>query len=168
MRVLRWIGIGLAAAIVALVAVAVVARICDGPIGPFPGGPLLAGALVEEPVSDWSFAADVPTVEMQLLVPPRSRTTWIVVYEGKAYIPCGAPNFRLWKQWPHEALRDGRALVRIGGRRYPVTLVRVTDEATFAAVDRRVAAKYGVGGAGAASQQDLWVFRLNSRPVGSG
>ncbi len=167
MRVLRWIGIGLAVVAVALVAVGVVVRDCDGPVGPFPGGPLEAGVLVDEPVADWSFAADVNQAELQLLEPPRSRTTWLVVHQGALYVPCGLPNLRWFKQWPHEAMRDGRALLRIGDRRHPVTLVRVTDDETFAATNRLASEKYGLGD-GVPDHDAVWIFRLDPRPGAPG
>ena len=63
LRVLRaggWLLLGLAglAAITAMFA-----RILDGPIGPFPGGPLITGELVSGPDPDWSFAAKFSTIE---------------------------------------------------------------------------------------------------------
>jgi hypothetical protein len=162
-RVLRWIGITLCGAIVALAVVGFAVRGCDGPLGPFPGGPLEAGRWVDEPVADWSFAAQRGEVELQLLDPPRSRTTWLVVHEGDLYIPCGYPNLRWLKQWPHEALRDGRARLRLDGRLYPVMLERVGDPQTFAAVSRLVAEKYGVGVGEEPDPETMWVFRLDPR-----
>ena len=39
----------------------------------FPGGPLEADELVTGPEPDWTFAKDVPTMELQLVDPPQSR-----------------------------------------------------------------------------------------------
>ncbi len=162
MRILRWLGaaLGLAVALVAVTALA--ARLSDGPIGPFAGGPLASGEWVDEAPADWSFAAPVREIELQLLAPPRSRTTWIVVAGGRAYVPCAFPDIRLWKQWPHEALRDGRAVARIEGRRYPVTLVRESDPVLREALDRRVAEKYPI--IEAEDPGEVWFFRLDFRP----
>lgn len=167
MRVLRWIGIGLVVVVAVLAVVGMVARGGDGPLGPFPGGPLESGERVDEAVADWSFVADLGEAELQLLEPPRSRTTWLVVHEGALYIPCGFPNVRWLKQWPHQAMRDGRAVLRVRERRYPVTLVRITDDEPFAAVNRLLAGKYGVGD-GAPDQDITWIFRLDPRPAASG
>ena len=157
MKALRWIlrGVGVLAIVFALVAVAV--RFSDGPLGPLAGGPLEAGETVKGLV-DWSFVEDVDTIELQLVTPPRSRTVWVVLHDGAAYIPCGIPGFRLWKQWPHEALEDGRAVLRIDGRLYHGRLVRVEDTALHGTVAGIVAAKYGVD-----SEFDtdtLWLFRF--------
>jgi len=165
LRVLRILGIVLAAAVALAAGVTVAARFADGPVGPFPGGPLESGPLHEEPVEDWSFARDVGEVELQLLDPPRSRTTWIVVHEGRAYIPCGIPGFRLWKQWPHEALEDPRALVRVEGRRYRVDLERVEDPELQRALRAAVAEKYPAPeGAGT----EVWYFALRRPGDGPG
>ena len=66
-------------------------------------------------------------VEFQLLEPARSRITWILDHEGRAYIPSGYMTTwwgRIWKQWPHEAERDPRILLRIGDSLYERRLVR--------------------------------------------
>jgi hypothetical protein len=79
------------------------ARFSDGPIAIIAGGPFTSGELASGPEPDWSFVHDVGEVEFQLLDPPRSRTTWILDHEGKAYIPCGEVTSwwgKLWKQWP--------------------------------------------------------------------
>lgn len=162
MRVLRWLGIAGVVVVAILAVVAMVARGRDGPLGPFPGGPLVAGERVDEMVTDWSFVAGLREAELQLLEPPRSRTTWLVVYKGTLYIPCGYPNQRWLKKWPHEAERDGRALLRIAGRLYPVTLSRVRDEQPFVAVNRLLAEKYGLGDV-VPDQDTTWIFRVESR-----
>lgn len=159
MQALRWLLRGLAVLVIALLVVAVLARRSDGPLGPLAGGPLVAGEPVSEPV-DWAFVEDVDTVELQLLEPPRSRTVWVVLHEGAAYIPCGLPGFRLWKQWPHEAVEDGRAVLRSEGRLYRGSLVKVEDAALHRTVADLVAAKYGVDAE--FDTETLWLFRFES------
>lgn len=168
MRILRWLAIVVAVLVAIPVVLSVVARFSDGPIAVFAGGPLEAGPLVEGPEPDWSQVADVDTVELQLESPPRSRTTWIVEYEGKIYIPCGYLDStvgRLWKKWPYEAVRDGRALVRIDGKRYRRTLVRILEPELFAAVAAKVAEKYDVplGDGASPDEGGLWIFELAPR-----
>ena len=92
MRFLRWIGIGLAVVVLGLVAIAIVARSSDGPLAVFPGGPLRTGELVTGPEPDWSFARDIELLELQLVDPASSRNTWLLVHEGKLYVPCGYMN----------------------------------------------------------------------------
>lgn len=146
------------------ISLAVVARFSDGPIAVFAGGPLEAGELVTDPVTDWSFAADIPEVEFQLVDPPRSRTTWIVVRDGKLYIPCGMPELRLWKQWPHEAMIDGRSILRIDDKRYPRQAVRVTDEKVYTAVAELLRQKYPAAAGYPTDTESLWIFELAERP----
>jgi hypothetical protein len=141
-------------------------RYSDGPLGLLSGGELRAGELVIGPDPDWSFAAGVQEVELQLLEPPRSRTTWILYHDGRIYIPCGFVNIRLWKQWPHEAVVDGRSLVRIEGKRYARELVRVADPSVRAALTKRIAQKYALDESQLPESENLWFFRLDRRPAG--
>src|SRR3972149_406859 len=59
--------------------------------------------------------------------PPRP--TWILVHEGQAYVPCSL-GFPPGKSWYKQAVVDGRATLRIEGKRYPVTLSKLDDAAT--------------------------------------
>jgi hypothetical protein len=155
MKFVRGIAVVIGLFVAGVIAVAVVARNSDGPIGPFPGGSLIAGELVDEWTPDWSFAATVPEVDLQLFDPDRSRRTWILVHDGAAYIPCGLPNASLWKQWPHQAVADGRALVRIEAKRYIADLLRIEDADLVEKLGRNLEAKYGRGFEG-----ETWYFRL--------
>lgn len=162
MRALRWIGLALLVLVLLVVAVGVAARFSDGPLGPFPGGAFESGEPVDAAGVDWSFLREVQEVELQLLEPPRSRTTWILVHEGEIFVPAGFLDLPLWKQWPHEAARDGRALLRIRGRIYPVRAERVEDPERYAALAERAAEKYGLGG-GTPDPDSTWFFRLEPR-----
>jgi hypothetical protein len=167
-KVLRWLALALGAILACLMLVALAARLSDGPLGPFQGGPLVEGSPVEVPVTDWSFVEAVGQVELQLLNPARSRTTWIVVEQGRAFIPCGLPSFRLWKQWPHQAMEDGRAVVRIEGKLYRVQLHRSEDAALNRRLLERVADKYEVDAAGADDPNGVWFFELGPPLAGYG
>ena len=158
MIVLRWIVRVVVGLIAAVVLVVVGARFHDGPLGPLPGGSLTRGILVTEPVRDWTFAADVQEVELQLESQSKSRTTWIVVHQGKAYIPA-ATAFPPGKTWHRAALDDGRAIVRIAGKRYPVTLVKLEDPPLFTAVIEVAKQKYP-----ARPEGEVWLFTMRSRP----
>jgi len=178
MRFLRWIGIALAVLILGLVAVAIIARSSDGPLRPYPlavlpGGPLRTGELVTGPEPDWSFARDIELLELQFVDPASSRNTWLLVHEGKLYVPCGYMNSwwgQLWKQWPIDAMNDGRAVVRIAGKRYERQAVRVTDPELFWSLARAVLEKYLPGEAEARSDElsspesaGVWFFELAPR-----
>ena len=178
MRFLRWIGIALAVLILGLVAIAIIARSSDGPLGGyplavFPGGPLRTGELVTGPEPDWSFADDIELLELQLVDPAGSRNTWLVVHEGKLYVPCGYMDSwwgRLYKQWPIDAMNDGRAVVRIAGKRYERKAVRVTDPELFWSLAKAVLEKYLPEEAEARSDElsspestGVWFFELAPR-----
>jgi hypothetical protein len=160
MRVVRWLfGLVLLLAL-AVAALLLVARFGDGPMGPLPGGPLRAGELVAGPQADWSFVADVPEIELQLEAQTTSRTTWVVVKDGAAFIPCSL-DFPPFKSWYKKVADDGRGVVRVGGRRYPVSLVRVEDEALAGELKQLAGAKYA--GATGPPEGQVWFFRLDPR-----
>jgi len=153
----RWI-FRLIVALVVVGALTVLgARFHDGPLGPLPGGSFASGSFVTAPVADWSFAADVPEIEMQLDSQSKSRTTWILVHEGRAYIPCST-HFPPGKTWHTSALTDGRATLRIAGKRYPVTLQKIDDPAVLSGVRDVAARKYPSRPGG-----DVWLFQVTSR-----
>ncbi len=125
-------------------------RFAEGPYGIVPGGEFTSGELYRGPEPDWSFVKDRGEVEFQLLDPARSRTTWIVEHEGRIYIPCGYMNStwgRLWKQWPIEAEKDGRAVLRIDGVLYDRELVRIKDGDQLPFLLSELGRKYLQGGA---------------------
>ncbi len=150
--------------VVAIGALVLSVRMSDGPLGVFAGGPLVAGELVAGPEPDWSFAHDISTIELQLLDPPRSRTIWVAEHEGKIYAACGfmaSAIGRLWKQWPVEAERDGRAIVRIDGKRYERTLVRIKPGSVLEGVTAEFSRKYGsLITPAAVAAEDIWIFEL--------
>jgi hypothetical protein len=163
MAAVRWL-LRITAVLVALIALAFFgARFHDGPLGLIPGGPLGAGELVEEPVADWSFAKDTGEIELQLASQSRSRTVWFFVLEGKGYVPCSL-GFPPGKSWHKQAVADGRATLRIDGKRYLVTLTKLDDamaqqmgEAARAELQR----KYGNLPSG---ESGAWLFEVASRP----
>jgi hypothetical protein len=135
-----------------------IAKFHDGPLGPIPGGPLVVGELVTQPPADWNFATDLQTVEMQLAYENTSRTTWVLVKDGVAYLPCGLSS---WKRWHKAADQNGEAILRIGGKRYPVTLTRVKDEALAAEIGKVALGKYPA--AASAGAGGAWFFKIEPR-----
>jgi hypothetical protein len=166
---LRVLG-GLFAGLLVLIgALLVGARFADGPIAIVAGGPFESGELVSGPEPDWSFVRDVQEVEFQLLEPARSRTTWILDHEGKAYIPCGYMTTwwgKLWKQWPHEAAKDPRIVLRIGDKLYERQLVRIQEGPAVAPLLAELSRKYAGGREipmEAVTSGYLWLYQLAPR-----
>ncbi len=159
MRILKILGGIVAVLLLAVAATFVAARFHDGPISAIPGGPLTSGERVSSPVADWGFAASVETIELQLAEDDTSRTTWILVSDGRAYIPCslGLPP---GKTWHFRADQDGRAVVRILGKRYQVTLTRVSNSTLESELRTVVSSKYG---GDSRSDTGVWFFLLDSR-----
>jgi hypothetical protein len=77
---------------------------------------------------------------------------------GKAYVPA-ATEYPPGKTWHRAALEDGHATLRISGKRYPVTLTKVDDAMTTAAVREVAMSKYPVRPTG-----EVWLFGVASRP----
>ncbi len=154
MKILRAIAIVLAVLIALLTSVAFGVRMADGPVAMFPGGPFKSGEWVDGPVSDWSFASGVEEIELES--GETSRTTWILVEDGEAYIPCslGVPP---GKHWHTDALEKPDAVVRIDGKRYRRRLQKVEDDALQQRLFGVVEAKYGRGPAGGSG---TWFFHL--------
>ncbi len=168
MRILKWLGGAIGVALLAVVALVIGARFGDGPIAIIPGGPLKSGERVTGTEPDWTFARDIMEMEFQLVEPPRSRTTWLQVHDKKLYIVSGYMNStlgKIWKQWPAQALQDGRAVIRIDGKRYERQLVRVLDDRpVLEAIAAEANRKYGAGlSADMAESEDAWFFALEPR-----
>ena len=163
-RGLLVIGVLVLIPVFALAALAVSTRLSDGPSVIFAGGPLVAGEMVTGPEPDWSFVRDIRVFELQLLNPPRSRTLWIVEHEGKLYLNSnymGGLRERLWKRWPAQAERDGRAIMRIEGKRYERTLVRIKTGPIVEGVTAEFTRKYGVEMTPAEVEaEELWLFEM--------
>jgi hypothetical protein len=162
MALLRWLVRIVVVLVVLIVLVFFGARLHDGPLGPIPGGPLEAGELVSAPVADWSFVKDVAEIELQLESQPRSRITWIFFLDGKAYVPASL-GFPPGKTWHQEAARDGRATLRIEGRRYPVTLTKLDDAAAGQIGDAARAELTRKYGQLPSSEGGAWIFEVASR-----
>ena len=143
-------------------------RFTDGPMGLVTGGAFSSGEVVsEEP--DWRFVRDYDTVEFQLLEPARSRTTWIVEHDGRIFIPSGymlSTVGKIWKQWPLQAEKDGRAILRVDAKLYPRQLVRIKDDPVLPAVLAELSRKYANGAqipVSEVSRGSLWIFELVQR-----
>ncbi|MBC8188432.1 MAG: hypothetical protein H8E78_09555 [Proteobacteria bacterium] len=167
--VLKIVGGLLAALLLVIAGLLVGARFADGPLAIMAGGPFTSGELVTGPEPDWSFVNDVGEVEFQLIEPARSRTTWILHHEGKAYIPCGYMTTwwgKIWKQWPLEAEKDPRILLRIGDDIYERQLVRVHEASVVAPLLAALSRKYAGGTEvpmEAVTSGYLWIYEIAPR-----
>jgi hypothetical protein len=128
----------------------------------FISGHALTGEVVNEPVTDWSFATDVQEVAFETRPAwPHSVTIWCFVHEGKLYVPG-------WdtRAWTYFAIGDPRVRVKIGDKVYPGIATRVTGtdlEAVREPINAISRTKYGVGAApGSAGPPGLWLFRIDS------
>ena len=139
------VGCLLSIPVAAVTTAAVKQRFADGPNRLFSGGPLVAGDLHAGAEPDWSFVRDIPTIELQLLDPPRSRRIWTTEYDGRLYVWSGYMGTavgRLWKRWPVQAERDGRAVLRIDGKRYERRLVRIESGEVLDGISAAIRDKY--------------------------
>jgi hypothetical protein len=153
--------------IIAIATAAAKQRSADGPNRVFSGGPLESGELHTGPEPDWSFVSDIPTIEMQLLDPPQSRRIWTAEYDGKIYVWSRYMNTavgRLWKRWPVQAERDGRAVLRIDGVRYERQLLRIESGAVLDGISAAISSKYPSQTTRAAVEAlVVWVFEAAPR-----
>jgi len=153
--------------VTAVATAAVKARFADGPNRVFSGGPLVSGQLHSGAEPDWSFVNTIPTIEMQLLNPARSRRIWTVEHAGKLYVWSGYMGTtvgRLWKRWPVQAERDGRAVFRINGVRYERQLQRITSGDDLDGITAAITAKYPSQTTRSTIERgDVWLFEAAPR-----
>ena len=170
-RVLMVVGVLILIPLVAVGTLAITSGSADPPSAFFGGGPLMTGELVTGSEPDWTFLGDVQTIDLQLLDPPRSRVIWVADYSGKMYVVSGYMGSaigRLWKRWPVQAEQDGRAMVRIEGKRYERTLVRITSGAdVLEGVSAELARKYRFGGPDAIESGETGLFEVAPRTSGA-
>lgn len=166
-RVLVVAGCLLSIPVAAVTTAAVKQRFADGPNRLFSGGALVAGDMYAGPEPDWSFVRDIPTIELQLLDPPRSRRIWTTEHDGRLYVWSGYMGTavgRLWKRWPVQAERDGRAVLRIEGKRYERRLVRIESGEVLDGIAAAIRDKYPSQVTRASVEAgDSWVFEAAPR-----
>lgn len=155
--------------VTAIATAAIKQRFADGPNRVFSGGALVSGDLYLGPEPDWQFVNKVPTIELQLLEPEQSRRIWTASVDGKIYVWSGYMNSlvgKLWKSWPSQAERDGRAVIRVDGVRYERQLVRIENGAGLDELTALMNEKYSSQATPAAIDAgDLWMFEAAPRAV---
>ena len=76
----------------------------------------------------------------------------------------GGIRQRLWKRWPEQAEKDGRAIMRIDGKRYERHLVRIKSGAIVEEVTRAFSEKCPViMTKEEVEAEKLWLFELAPR-----
>ncbi len=167
MRFMRFLGVIAGVMILCIGGVFIAARFADGPWEIIPGGPFTSGESYTGPEPDWSLVRELPTVEFQLIDPARSRNTWILEYEGRIYIPCGYMTTswgRIWKRWPIEAEKDGRAILRVDGKLYDRRLVRIRSGPVIEPLIQELKRKYNASATvESVGSGRLWLFELAFR-----
>lgn len=190
------LALGIAAAL-AFGAIRIAQHRSDGPFNDIvPGGSLRSGELLPAP-HDWrsvlgdrgscagGACAEMAPVELELVGRGTSRWVGIMERGGELYVPCdlgfmwgrfsGTSRLMLhliyvFKRWHEDALRDGRVVLRIDGKRYAAVAERVTDSALDAALraqieemGRQWVAPLPLAPAPSAGPRDIWFFRIAPR-----
>ena len=166
-RVLIVVGCILLIPVTAVLTAAMKQGLSDGSNFVFAGGALVAGELHTGPEPDWSFTNDVSVIELQLVDPPRTRTIWIGEHDGKIYVFSAYMRSlvgRIWKTWPHQAERDGRAVLRIDGKRYERQLQRIESGPSLDGITASIAEKYSYNiSRELVESGDVWMFEAGPR-----
>ena len=166
-RVLIVVGCLLLIPVTAVLTAAAKQRLSDGSDFVFSGGPLVSGELHAGPEPDWSFTNDITTIELQLVDPPRSRTIWVGEHDGRLYVFSAYMRSavgRIWKSWPRQAEQDGRAVLRIDGRRYERQLRRIESGPILEGITASIAEKYSYNiSREIVENGDVWMFEAAPR-----
>jgi len=167
MKIFRWLGMTLLTLAVVVSVALFGARFADGPIEIVSGGPFSTGEKIVGAEPDWRFLNDKVTVEFQLEKPARSRTTWVVELDGKVYIASAYMTTswgKIWKQWPLDAEKDGRAILRVDGKLYDRQMIRITEGPEVAPVLELLSKKYNLPSSpNAVDNGYVWLFWLAPR-----
>ncbi len=136
-------------------------------------GFVLLGDTQEAPVTDWQFANDVPLCQLQVSVyglPHAINLNCMATPEGRLFLSCSVCDRKVWAA---HVTPGSPGRLRLEGRVYPVTVTRVTDEATLDAAWRARVTKLQVHGTetgvnarpapDAPRPDHWWSFELRSR-----
>ncbi len=112
----------------------------DGPVGFVPGGPF-SGEPEEGAEPDWSFAAMLDSVDIQIQAdPPRTVRTGIIVHEGVPHLPV---TWSKLKRWQYIVREQPRILLRADSRLFERWAVPIDDAVKLAELRAVGQAKYG-------------------------
>ena len=166
-RALIVVGCLLLIPVTAILTAAMKQGLSDGSDFVFSGGVLVSGELHTGPEPDWSFTNDVTLIELQLVDPPRTRTIWVGEHDGKLYVFSAYMRSlvgRVWKAWPYQAEQDGRAVLRIDGKRYERQLQRIESGPVLDGITASIAEKYSYNiSREIVESGDVWLFEAGPR-----
>jgi hypothetical protein len=124
-----------------------------------PGG-YLFGSRVSEPVSDWSFANQVPLCQLEIpALLPYSINLNCMSSGGQLYVSCSACAGKRWSSIVQSS-PDGR--IRLDRSVYPVTITRVEDPSLLDQIWQARGQKIGRD-QGEPRPDGWWSFHLVSR-----
>ena len=111
--------------------------------------------------------SDMCIRDRQLVNPPQSRRIWTAELNGKLYVWSSYMDTtvgRLWRRWPVQAERDGRAILRIDGKRYERQLVRIKSGDILDDISDAISSKYNSRTTRTTVEAgDDWVFEAAPR-----
>lgn len=116
--------------------------------GDFRPGAWLSGEEVPTPVTDWAFTDAFQNCYLEAATwyrIPHSVELWCAEHDGGFYIGSMSDS-GAWvgeRKWEKHLARNGDGAVRVDGKIYRGTLVRVEDAGLTEAIQQRYTAKYG-------------------------
>jgi hypothetical protein len=145
---MKTLGKVLATILVCLILLVIAARVNGLEPNARRPGLWLKGELVTAPVSDWSFANEIPNVKLQTNTwygIPHSVTINCVSYKGQLYLDSfykAGLTYPHGRSWNENVARDPHVRIKIGNQLYDRTLALVTDPAEAAAINEAKMKKY--------------------------
>lgn len=128
-----------------------------GPTLLIPGGEL--SGPVEALPEDWTFSDEVSTIQLETRpADPYSVNIWAVGIGNRLYVHAGANRSR----WVENILADPRVRVRVAGKLYLLTAVRVEGPAEFATFADAYKKKYGTRPRNE-NVVEVYLYRLGAR-----
>jgi hypothetical protein len=130
---------------------------CNGPFVLLPGG-ALDGATTAAP-DDWSFTADVDTVQLETLPSdPYSVNIWVIGLGEHLYVHAGASR----STWVENMEADPNVRMKIEDSLYELTATRVESQEEFDRFSEAYEQKYGNPPRNG-SVVEAYLFRLAAR-----
>ncbi len=137
---------------------------CVDPEGQRPGL-RLSGESAREFPADWSFTNETREIAIEVHTPyllPHSLTIWCGSAGGQLYLAARDPETKRWPGW---VARNPNVRLRISGRIYETTLVRLDATQEIDRVRGAYAAKYGLPNPAPAGSPPMRYWRVDPRAL---